>query len=81
MISEQELLGNLLSRRPRRGMRCDSCRYYNPDPVWEGEGYCREIEDHTLSGDGCVYWWASEHSQLDYMGIPKASPLAQKDDQ
>ncbi|MBX0326953.1 hypothetical protein K2Z83_04560 [Oscillochloris sp. ZM17-4] len=43
MISEQELLGNLLTRRPRRGMRCDTCRHYEPDPAWKGEGYCREL--------------------------------------
>lgn len=80
MISDQDLLSRLLTVRPQRGMRCDGCRYYEPDPTWPAEGYCREIEDGTQAGDGCVYWWASEYSQLDYMGIPKASPLAQKDD-
>ena len=70
----------LLARLPPRGMRCDRCRHWIRDGFpGADDGDCAQHEESTLAHEACVYWSPTDTCGLDYMGVPLASPLAQKD--
>lgn len=78
-----DLLVALLAEPLPRGMRCNECRHWTPDETWPEEGECsgQDERPYTSYWDGCVYWSPTTGSGLDYMGIPLASPLADKESQ
>jgi hypothetical protein len=78
---ETGFLRDLLARPLRRGMRCDGCQHWQPDPEWLGEGECDAQDEREYTSDymACVHWSPKLGSDLDYMGVPLASPAAQLD--
>lgn len=72
----------LLSTPIRRGMRCDGCVHWQPDPPDYEHGECAEhssLEGSTSAHWACVYWSPMPGCGLDYMGIPLASSLADQE--